>query len=234
MKKIFEFRKNILIVPPPLWKKWLALQGGGAQKDRIRQLFPFENKCNNIFDEEKEYTKINRILISDSKEKYKKEQFPFKVPPNFPFYRSDIKNSSESSGGNNSLGKITPDYRMNPSFMASNNKYYLFSNPQNYPQNRNFYFNSNPKIVRFVGGENINNNNNKISTDSNSIHSFSMNQSMLSANSAFKKSNSGSGSGSGRSFQPRNGVLPFQNMADLNKEYFSNISIDEKNANNKS
>jgi hypothetical protein len=198
------------------------------------QLFPFENKCNNIFDEEKDYTKINRILISDSKEKYKKEQFPFKVPPNFPFYRSDIKNSSESSGGNNSLGKITPDYRMNPSFMASNNKYYLFSNPQNYPQNRNFYFNSNPKIVRFVGGENINNNNNKISTDSNSIHSFSMNQSMLSANSAFKKSNSGSGSGSGRSFQPRNGVLPFQNMADLNKEYFSNISIDEKNANNKS
>ena len=58
-----------------------------------------------------------------------------------------------------------------------------------------------------------------------------MNQSMISANSAFKKSSSGSGSGSGsgRSFQPRANVFNFNNMADLNKEYFSNINLDEKN-----
>ena len=180
-------------------------------------------------DEDKDFTKLNfnRILITDSKDlnKSKKEsQFPFKVPPTVgAFYRSDIKNSSESSGGNNSLGKITPDFRMNPPFIPSNNdKYYVM------PQTGNLFFNSNPKVVRCVQGVN-NNNNNKISTDSNSIHSYSMNQSMLSANSAFKKSSSGSGSGSGRSFQPRPGAFSFNNMADLNKEYFSNINIDEKN-----
>jgi len=194
-------------------------------------------------DEDKDYSKINfnKILITDSKDinKSKKDhQFPFRIPPTAPFYRSDIKNSSESSGGNNSLGKIVPEFRMNPPFMSSNDKFYFFNNPQNIPQNRSMFINTNPKMFRFVGGgennnNNNNNNNNKISTDSNSIHSYSINQSMLSANSAFKKSSSGSGSGSGRSFQPRVGAFNFNNMADLNKEYFSNISLDEKNLNNK-
>ena len=111
---------------------------------------------------------------------------------------------------------------MNPPFIPSNDKYYLI------PQNGALYFNSNPKPMGYVRGVN-NNNNNKISTDSNSIHSYSVNQSMLSANSAFKKSSSGSGSGSGGSFQPRANVFNFNNMADLNKEYFSNINLDEKN-----
>ena len=172
------------------------------------------------------YIDDNKILISDSKDinKSKKEPpFPFKVPTTGPFYRSDAKNnSSESSGGNNSLGKITPDFRVNPPFIPSNDKYYLI------PQNGALYFNSNPKPMGYVRGVN-NNNNNKISTDSNSIHSYSVNQSMLSANSAFKKSSSGSGSGSGGSFQPRANVFNFNNMADLNKEYFSNINLDEKN-----
>ena len=178
-------------------------------------------------DEDKDVTKMNfnKILITDSKElnKSKKEQhFPYKIPPTGPFYRSDIKNSSESSGGNNSLGKLTPDFRMNPPFVPSNDKYYLMQ------QNGPLFYNSNPKPMGFVRGVN-NNNNNKISTDSNSIHSYSMNQSIISANSAFKKSSSGSGSGSGRSFQPRAGVFNFNNMADLNKEFFSNINLDEKN-----
>ena len=200
--------------------------------------YPIE-KFPYYMDEEKDYSKINfnKILITDSKDinKSKKEgPFPFKIPPTGPFLRSDIKNSSESSGGNNSLGKITPDFRMNPPFMPSNDKFYLLTNPQNIPHNRKMFFNSNPKMVRFVGGVENNNNNNKISTDSNSIHSYSINnQSMLSANSAFKKSSSGSGSGSGRSFQQRVGVFNFNNMADLNKEYFSNITLDEKNLNNK-
>ena len=56
-----------------------------------------------------------------------------------------------------------------------------------------------------------------------------MNQSIISANSAFKKSSSGSGSRSGGSLQPRPNVFNFNNMADLNKEYFSNINLDEKN-----
>ena len=195
--------------------------------------YPME-KMPYYMDEEKDYSKINynKILISDSKDinKSKKDhQFPFRVPPG-PFYRSDIKNSSESSGGNNSLGKIVPDFRINPPLMSSNDKFYFFNNPQNIPQNRNMFVNTNPKMFRFaVGGEN---NNNKISTDSNSIHSYSI-KSMLSANSAFKKSSSGSGSGSGRSFQPRVGAFNFNNMADLNKEYFSNITLDEKNLNNK-
>ena len=196
------------------------------------------------YDEEKDYTKINfnKILISESKDinKAKREQqFSFKIPPNAPLYRSEIKNSSESSGGNNSLGKITPDFRMNPTFIPSNDKFAVFTNPHNLPPNRGMFFNnSNPKMIRFVGmGEN-NNNNNKISTDSNSIHSYSINQSILSAHSAFKKSSSGSGSGSGsggsvRGFQQRVGAFSFNNMADLNKEYFSNITIDEKNFNNK-
>lgn len=178
-------------------------------------------------DEDKDVTKMNfnKILITDSKDlnKSKKEQhFPYKIPPTGPFYRSDIKNSSESSGGNNSLGKLTPDFRMNPPFVPSNDKYYLMQ------QNGPLFYNSNPKPMGFVRGVN-NNNNNKISTDSNSIHSYSMNQSIISANSAFKKSSSGSGSGSGRSFQPRAGVFNFNNMADLNKEFFSNINLDEKN-----
>ena len=186
-------------------------------------------------DEEKDFSKINsnKILISDSKDinKFKKEQpFPFKIPPTGPFYRSDIKNSSESSGGNNSMGKITPDFRMNPPFIPSNDKYHPFTIPQNL-QNRSA-FNSNPKIIRYAPGID-NNNNNKISTDSNSIRSYTYNQSILSANSAFKKSSSGSGSGSRKSFQPTVGSFNFNNMADLNKEYFSNIVLDDKNANNK-
>ena len=193
-------------------------------------IYPQEKYPPYYIDEEKDFTKINfnKILISDSKDlnKSKKDaQFPFKVPPTVgPFYRSDIKNSSESSGGNNSLGKITPDFRMNPPFIPSNNDKYYFM-----PQNGPLYFNNNTKGVRYVKG--VNNNNNKISTDSNSLHSYSMNQSMLSANSAFKKSSSGSGSGSGsgRSFQPRPGAFNFNNMADLNKEFFSNINLDEKN-----
>ena len=184
-------------------------------------------------EEEKDCSKINfnKILISDSKDinKYKKDQqFPFRVPTTAPFYRSDIKNSSDSSGGNNSLGKIVPDFRMNPPFMSSNDKFYFFNNPQNIQQ-RNMFINSNPKMFRFAGGGE-NNNNNKISTDSNSIHSYSM-KSMISANSAFKKSSSGSGSGGG--IQPRVGPFNFNNMADLNKEYFSNITLEEKNLNNK-
>ena len=196
-------------------------------------IYPQEKYPPYYIDEEKDFTKINfnKILISDSKDlnKSKKDaQFPFKVPPTVgPFYRSDIKNSSESSGGNNSLGKITPDFRMNPPFIPSNNDKYYFM-----PQNGPLYFNNNTKGVRYVKGvKGVNNNNNKISTDSNSLHSYSMNQSMLSANSAFKKSSSGSGSGSGsgRSFQPRPGAFNFNNMADLNKEFFSNINLDEKN-----
>ena len=111
---------------------------------------------------------------------------------------------------------------MNPPFVPSNDKYYLLQ------KNGPLFFNSNPRQMGFVRGVN-NNNNNKISTDSNSIHSYSMNQSMLSANSAFKKSSSGSGSGSGRSFQPRANTFNFNNMADLNKEFFSNINLEEKN-----
>ena len=190
-------------------------------------IYPNE-KYNYYADEDKDFTKMNfnRILLTDSKDinKVKKEsQFPFKVPPTQPFYRSDIKNSSESSGGNNSLGKITPDYRMNPPFMPSNDKYYIMQQPGP------LFYNSNPNHLRYIRGQNNNNNNNKISTDSNSIHSYSMNQSMISANSAFKKSSSGSGSGSGNSFQPRAGGFNFNiNTADLNKEYFSNINLDEK------
>ena len=198
--------------------------------------YPLE-KFPYIMDEEKDFTKINynKILITDSKDinKAKKEQpFTFKIPPTGPFFNSNIKNSSESSGGNNSLGKITPDFRPNPTapFMPSNEKFFY---PQNIPQNRSLFFTSNPKIVNFTRGRDNNNHNNKISTDSNSIHSYSINNSMLSANSAFKKSSSGSGSGSRGSFQPRVGTFNFNNMADLNKEYFSNITLDEKNLNNK-
>ena len=198
------------------------------KNNNMNMPFPmYPNEKYYYTDEDKDYNKMNfnKILITDSKDlnKAKKDaQFPFKVPPTGPFYRSDIKNSSESSGGNNSLGRITPDFRMNPPFIPSNDKYYLM------PQNAPLFYNSNPNNIRYIKGNN-NNNNNKISTDSNSIHSYSMNQSMISANSAFKKSSSGSGSGSGRSFQPRANVFNFNNMADLNKEYFSNINLDEKN-----
>ena len=199
------------------------------KNNNINMPFPmYPNEKYYFTDDDKDYNKMNfnKILITDSKDlnKVKKEaQFPFKIPPTGPFYRSDIKNSSESSGGNNSLGRITPDFRMNPPFIPSNDKYYIMQ------QNPPLFYNSNPKPMRFIRGNNNNNNNNKISTDSNSIHSYSMNQSMISANSAFKKSSSGSGSGSGRSFQPRANVFNFNNMADLNKEYFSNINLDEKN-----
>lgn len=187
-------------------------------------IYPIEKFPYYYMDEEKDYAKINlnKILISDSKDinKSKKEpQFPCKFPQTGPFYRSDIKNSSESSGGNNSLGKMTPAFRMNPSFMTSNDKFFYH---QNFPQNRGTF--SNPKIQFYNTVENNNNNNNKISTDSNSIHSYSFNQSMISANSAFKKSSSGSGSGSGRNFQPPVGEFTtFNNInkANLNKQYFS-------------
>ena len=200
------------------------------KSNNINMPFPmYPNEKYFFTDEDKDYNKMNfnKILITDSKDinKVKKDtQFPFKIPPTAPFYRSDIKNSSESSGGNNSLGRITPDFRMNPPFIPSNDKYYIM------PQNPPLFYNSNPKPINYIRRNN-NNNNNKISTDSNSIHSYSMNQSMISANSAFKKSSSGSGSGSGsgRSFQPRANVFNFNNMADLNKEYFSNINLDEKN-----
>jgi hypothetical protein len=55
---------------------------------------------------------------------------------------------------------------------------------------------------------------------------------MISANSAFKKSTPSSGSS--RSFQPRGrGYINFNDSANLNKEYFSSITMDEKNLNNK-
>ena len=172
---------------------------------------------------------FGKMLMTDSKDnKYKKETpFPYRIPPTAPFYRSDIKNSSESSGGN-----ITPEFR-EPRMIPSDGKYCLNPNPQNIPQFRGF-FNNNPyNMIRIPNRENINNHNNKISTDSNSIRSINNSNSMISANSAFKKSSSGSGSGSGRSFPARVGVFNFNNMADLNKEYFSNITLDEKNINNK-
>ena len=215
---------NNQINPNPIYSN-----SDGIKNNNINIPYPIypNEKFPFYAEEDKDFTKMNfnKILITDSKDinKSKKEApFPFKVPPTAPFFRSDIKNSSESSGGNNSLGKLTPDFRMNPPFIPSNDKYYLLQ------KNGPLFFNSNPKQMGFVRGVN-NNNNNKISTDSNSIHSYSMNQSMLSANSAFKKSSSGSGSGSGRSFQPRANVFNFNNMADLNKEFFSNNNLEEKN-----
>lgn len=176
----------------------------------------------------------NKNLITDSKDinKVKKEKpFPLKVQPNGPYLRTDIKNSSESSGGNISSGKIpiSPDFRMNPGFIQNNDNFYQFTAPQNYPNKTNIYpySNSNPQNIRFFKRGDNNNNNNKISTDSNSVHSYSM----ISANSAFKKSTPSSGSGS--SFQPRGGFLNFNNSSNLNKEYFSSIPLDEKNLNNK-
>ena len=174
----------------------------------------------------------NKILITESKDKNrgKKEgQLPQKILfNNGPFLKTDNKKSSESSGGNNSLGQISisPDSRMIPAFMPNDN-FYQFTIPQNYLNKRNIYpsSNSNPQMKRFYKmGEN-NNNNNKVSTDSNSVHSYSK----LSVNSAFRESSSGSG----RSFQPRVGYINFNDSANLNKEYFSNITLDEKNLNNK-
>ena len=172
---------------------------------------------------------FGKMIITDSKDnKYKKETpFPFRIPPTAQFYPSDLKNSSESSGGN-----ITPDFR-DPRIIPSDAKYCLNPNHPNIPQFRG-YFNSNPfNLMRIPKRENINNQNNKISTDSNSIHSINNSNSMISANSAFKKSSSGSGSGSGRSFPARVSLFNYNNMADLNKKYFSNITLDEKNNNNK-
>ena len=175
-------------------------------------------------DEDRDFPKSNyNKILTDSKDMYKSKKdqtFPFKVPPNGPYYRSDFKNLSESSGGNNSFGKITPEFRINPPFIRSNDKYLLSK------QNGPIFFNNNPNQMGFMRGIN-NNNNNKISTDSNSIHSGSMN---ISANSAFKKSSSGSGSGSGsgRSFQQRGSIFDINNNANLNDVYFSNINIEEK------
>ena len=208
---------------------------GNSNINMPYQVYPIEKFC---MDEEKDSAKynFNKILISDSKDiniTKKDQQFTMKIPNTGPFYHSNMKNSSESSGGNNSLGKITPDFRINPTaFIPTSTDKYFFTNPQNIPINRVIHFSTNPKINIYPNpGEIHNNNNNKISTDSNSIHSYSFNKSMISANSAFKKSSSGSGSGSGRSFQSR--TFNYNNMADLNKQYFSNIPLDENNLNNK-
>ena len=177
-------------------------------------------------------TKMNfNKIITDSKDinKSKKEtSFAFKYPtPTAPFCRSDIKNSSDSSGGN-----ITPDFR-NPQFIPSNDKFHLNQNPHILPHNKGIYYSNPFMMVGFHNIENNNNHNNKISTDSNSIPPYSVDQSISSGKSAFKKSSSGSGSGSGRIFQPGIGPFNFNNMEDLNKRYFSNITLDEKNLNNK-
>ena len=164
----------------------------------------------------------NKILITDSKDIYmaKKEgQFPQKILfNNGPFLKTDNKKSSESSGGNNSLGQISnsPDSRMNPGFLSNNDNFYPFTIPQN-PNKRNIYpfSNSNPQMIRlYKKGEN-NNNNYKISTDSNSVYS------MISAKSAFTPS-----SGSSGSFKQNRGG--FNNTTNLNEVYFANITLDEK------
>ena len=163
----------------------------------------------------------NKILITDSKDinMAKKEgQFPQKILfNNGPFLKTDNKKSSESSGGNNSLGQISisPDSRMNPAFLSNNDKFYPFTIPQNLNKRNIYpYSNSNPQMVRlYKRGEN-NNNNNKISTDS-SVYS------MISAKSAFTPS-----SGSSGSFQKRGGG--FIKTTNLNNEYFASINLDEK------
>ena len=173
----------------------------------------------------------NKILITESKDinRAKKEsQFPQKIIfNNGPFLKTDNKKSSESSGGNNSLGQISisPDSRTNPAFMPNNDNFYQFTIPQNYLNKRNIYpySNSNPQMIRFYKRGENNNNNNKVSTDSS--------YSMISANSAFKKSTPSSSSS--RNFPQREGVFNFNNTADLNKEYFSTINLEEKNLNNK-
>ena len=158
---------------------------------------------------------FNKILISDYKDinKQKKEQqFPFKIPTTSPFCHTDMKYSSDSSGGNNSSGKMP--------FMPSTDKFSLF-NRQNIPQNQGIYFNNTQKLSRFPNlEENNNNNNNNKSTNSNSVHSYSM----ISDNSAFKKSSSSSGSDPRRNFQPRIGAFNFNNTTDLNKQFFSNMN----------
>ena len=161
----------------------------------------------------------NKILITDSKDinMAKKEgQFPQKILfNNGPFLKTDNKKSSESSGGNNSLGQISisPDSRMNPAFLSNNDKFYPFTIPQNLNKRNIYpYSNSNPQMVRlYKRGEN---NNNKISTDS-SVYS------MISAKSAFTPS-----SGSSGSFQKRGGG--FIKTTNLNNEYFASINLDEK------
>ena len=163
----------------------------------------------------------NKILITDSKDinMAKKEgQFPQKILfNNGPFLKTDNKKSSESSGGNNSLGQISisPDSRMNPAFLSNNDNFYPFTIPQNLNKRNIYpYSNSNPQMVRlYKRGEN-NNNNNKISTDS-SVYS------MISAKSAFTPS-----SGSSGSFQKRGGG--FIKTTNLNNEYFASINLDEK------
>ena len=183
--------------------------------------FPFE-KLPFYLEDERDYPKMNmnKILISNSKDiKSNKNEIP--VQPkveNRPFLHTELKQSSESSDKNDSFAKNTPDFPRVGPFVQSSDKRFLFTNPQNL-QNRNIF-----GPIKFCGGERKNNINK--STDSNSIISYSMNQSMLSANSAFKKSSSGSGSGSGNSFGHN---LIYNNNADLNKEYFSSISLDEKN-----
>jgi hypothetical protein len=172
----------------------------------------------------------NKILITDSKDikRAKKEgQFPQKILfNNGSFLKTDNKKSSESSGGNNSLGQISisPDSRINP-FIPNYDNVYQFTIPQSYHNKRNIYPNStiNPQMIGIYKNRENNNNNNKISTDSS--------YSMISANSAFKKTPS---SGSSNSYPQRNvGFMNFNNTTDLNKEYFSTINVDEKNLNNK-
>jgi hypothetical protein len=111
----------------------------------------------------------NKILITESKDiKWAKKegQFPQKILfNNGPFLKTDNKKSSESSGGNNSLGQISisPDSRMNPAFMP-NDTFYQFTIPQNYPKKGNIYqySNSNPQMMGFYKRGENNNNNNKI------------------------------------------------------------------------
>lgn len=104
--------------------------------------------------------------------------------------------------------------------MPNNDNFYQFTIPQNYLNKRNIYpySNSNPQMIRFYKRGENNNNNNKVSTDSS--------YSMISANSAFKKSTPSSSSS--RNFPQREGVFNFNNTADLNKEYFSTINLEEK------
>lgn len=225
-----------------------------AKKERQNKEFtsslPFHNfpmeKLPFYFDKEKEFNKsnifeqqeknrLNNFIFSNYKEtnpnKAKKDsQSPFGLPAVRQLFTSDIKKSSESSGGVDSIGKIKPEMGISPSFVPYNDKLFFFTNPHNVQHKNMLYNNSNPKLIKFIGG----NGGNKISTDSNSLMSCSMNQSIISANSAFKKSGSGSGSGSGKSFQPGGNVFNLNNtMTDLNKEFFASIPIDDKNQNNK-
>ena len=186
----------------------------------INPNYPFE-KLPFYSEEERDYPKMNmnKILISNSKDiKNNNKDTQTQKIENRPFFHTELKQGSESSDKNDSFAKNTPDFPRVGPFVQSSDKRFVFTNPHNL-QNRNIF-----GPMKFGGVERKNNINK--STDSNSIMSYSINQSMLSANSAFKKSSSGSGSGSGNSLGHN---LMFNNNADLNKEYFSSISLDEKN-----